>query len=113
MHVMGIKKEIVDEHPWVPLNLYNAFNEAKRLGMRRMENPRIAPVAWYREAWEEQEEILGSDPWEYGITEKNAKQLDMLVGFSHEQGLISRRIPLDELFLKVDQGHKRGHVFRV
>jgi 4,5-dihydroxyphthalate decarboxylase len=36
----------------------------------------------------------------------------MLVGFSHEQGLISRQIPLDELFLNVSQGRKRGHVFR-
>jgi 4,5-dihydroxyphthalate decarboxylase len=37
----------------------------------------------------------------------------MLVRFSHEQGLIGREIPLDELFLDVSQGHKRGHVFRV
>lgn len=113
MHVVGIKKEIVEEHPWVPLNLFLAFNEAKRVGMKRMENPRVAPLAWYREAWEEQEEILGPDPWEHGLTEKNRKQLDMLVRFSHEQGLISRQIPLEELFLPVSQGHKRGHVFRV
>ncbi|MDB5507684.1 MAG: hypothetical protein JWL93_153 [Hyphomicrobiales bacterium] len=113
MHTMGIKKEIVDKHPWVPINLYHAFNEAKALGMKRMENPRVAPLAWYREAWEEQEELMGPDPWENGLTEKNTKQLEMLVRFSHEQGLISRQIPLDELFLDVSQGHKRGHVFRV
>jgi 4,5-dihydroxyphthalate decarboxylase len=112
MHVVGIKKEIVERYPWVPINLYHAFNEAKAAAMRRMENPRIVPLAWYREAWEEQEEILGPDPWEYGLTEQNQKQLDMLVGFSHEQGLISRQIPLDELFLNVSQGRKRGHVFR-
>jgi 4,5-dihydroxyphthalate decarboxylase len=83
------------------------------MGMKRMENPRVAPLAWYREAWEEQEEILGPDPWEYGLTEKNRYQLEMLVRFSHEQGLLSREIPLEELFLPVSQGHKRGHVFRV
>jgi 4,5-dihydroxyphthalate decarboxylase len=113
MHVMGIKKEIIDEHPWVPINLFQAFEKAKALGMRRMENPRVAPLAWYREAWEEQEEILGDDPWEYGLTPRNAKQLEMLAGFAHEQGLTSRQIPLDELFLNVGQGHKRGHVFRI
>jgi hypothetical protein len=37
----------------------------------------------------------------------------MLAGFAHEQGLTSRQIPLDELFLNVGQGHKRGHVFRI
>ncbi|MDB5595164.1 MAG: hypothetical protein JWM36_2125 [Hyphomicrobiales bacterium] len=113
MHTMGIKREIVEKYPWVPINLFHAFNKAKDLGMKRMENPRVAPLAWYREAWEEQEEILGSDPWENGLTEKNTKQLEMLVRFSHEQGLIGRQIPLDELFLDVSQGHKRGHVFRV
>jgi len=80
--------------------------------MRRMENPRVAPLAWYREAWEEQEEILGPDPWEYGLTPNNAKQLSMLAAFSHDQGLSSRLVPLDELFLNVGQGHRRGKVFR-
>ena len=28
--------------------------------MKRMANPRIAPLAWYREAWEEQQEILAA-----------------------------------------------------
>ncbi len=101
MHVMGIRQDIIDAHPWVPVNLYHAFNEAKAIAMKRMENPRIVPLAWYREAWEEQEEILGPDPWQYGLTEGNRAQLEMLVGFSHEQGLISRRIPLDELFVNV------------
>ena len=113
MHVLGIRQDIIDAHPWVPVNLYHAFNEAKAIAMKRMENPRIVPLAWYREAWEEQEEILGPDPWQYGLTEGNRAQLEMLVGFSHEQGLISRRIPLDELFVNVTQGRKRGDEFRI
>jgi len=113
MHVMGIKQEIVDQHPWVPINLFHAFNEAKRLAMKRMENPRIVPLAWYREAWEEQEEIIGDDPWEYGMTERNRNQLEMLVGYSHEQGMMKRRMSVDELFLPVSQGRKRGDEFRI
>ncbi len=113
MHAMGIKREIVEKYPWVPINLYQAFQKAKAIGMKRMVNPRIVPLAWYREAWEEQEGILGPDPWEYGMTEKNRNQLEKLVGYSHEQGMIKRRIPLEELFLSVDQGRKRGEEFRV
>ena len=52
MHVMGLRREIVEQHPWVPVELYKAFEAAKAIGMKRMENPRIAPLAWYREAWE-------------------------------------------------------------
>jgi 4,5-dihydroxyphthalate decarboxylase len=111
MHVLGIRQEIVDKYPWVPVNMYMAFNEAKAIAMRRMENPRIVPLAWYREAWEEQQELIGRDPWEYGLTERNRHNLETLVGYSHEQGLIKRRIPLDELFLSVSQGEGRGEEF--
>jgi 4,5-dihydroxyphthalate decarboxylase len=112
MHVVAIKQEIVERHPWVAINLYKAFDEAKSLAMKRMENPRIVPLAWYREAWEEQERILGKDPWEYGLTERNVKNFERLVTYSHEQGLIKRRPPLDELFLNVSEGRKRDE-FRI
>ena len=111
MHVIGIKQEIVDKYPWVPVNLYQAFNESKAVAMERMENPRIAPIVWYREAWEEQEEIFQSDPWEYGVTDRNRHNLETLVGYSFEQGLIKRKLPLDELFLDVSQGRRRGEEF--
>ncbi|HEY7999569.1 MAG TPA: hypothetical protein VIE87_12165, partial [Pseudolabrys sp.] len=95
------------------VSLYKAFNEAKAIAMQRMQNPRIVPLAWYREAWEEQEEILGADPWEYGLSGKNRKNLETLVGYSHEQGLIKKKPTLEQLFLNVSQGQKRGVEFRI
>ena len=112
MHVMGIKQEIVDRYPWVPINMFHAFNEAKAIAMKRMENPRMVPLAWYREAWEEQEQILGKDPWEYGATDQNRKTMDAITTYCHDQGLINRQIPFDELFAGVFQGRKRGDEFR-
>ncbi|MCK9914304.1 hypothetical protein MXD81_34635 [Microbacteriaceae bacterium K1510] len=108
MHVLGIKQELVERYPWIAPNLYQAFDEAKAIAMKKMRNPRLVPLAWYQEAWEEQERLLGPDPWEYGLGEKNAHNFGTLVGYSHEQGLIDRAIPLDELFLPVSQGRKRG-----
>jgi 4,5-dihydroxyphthalate decarboxylase len=113
MHVLAIRNALVDENPWLAVNLFRAFNEAKAAAMKRMANPRIVPLAWYRDAWEEQERILGPDPWEYGLTGKNPKNLETLVGYSHEQGLIRRRPALEQLFLSVDQGRKRGGEFRI
>lgn len=113
MHVMGIRPSIVERYPWVPINLFQAFNEAKRIAMQRMENPRLVPLAWYREAWEEQLAVLGDDPWAYGLDERNRHNLETVVGYSHQQGLIDRKIPLEELFLDVSQGRKRGDKYRV
>jgi 4,5-dihydroxyphthalate decarboxylase len=78
-----------------------------------MQNPRIVPLAWYRDAWEEQERILGPDPWEYGLTAGNRKNMETLIGYSHEQGLIKKKPALEELFLNVSQGSKRGVEFRI
>ena len=108
MHVMGIKRHIVEQYPWLPVNLYKAFDKAKEIGMKRMFNPRIVPLAWYRHAMEEQKRLLGPDPWEYGLTDKNRNNLDTLVGYSFEQGMLKRRWPLEELFLNMSQGRKRG-----
>jgi len=113
MHVMGLKQEIVDKHPWVPINMFHAFQKAKAIAMARMANPRIVPLAWYREAWEEQEEILGPDPWEYGLGERNRNNVETLAGYSHEQGLTQRRMSADDLFVSVFQGRKRGDEFRI
>jgi 4,5-dihydroxyphthalate decarboxylase len=108
MHVVGIKQEIVERHPWVAINMYKAFERAKALAMERMENPRIVPLAWYREIWEEQEAILGKDPWEYGLTERNRNNFERLATYSVEQGLSKQRLPLDELFLNVSEGRNRN-----
>jgi 4,5-dihydroxyphthalate decarboxylase len=113
MHVMAIRDEILTRHPWVAINMYQAFEKSRKIAMQRMENPRIVPLAWYREAWEEQEEILGSDPWEYGLTDANRHTLNTLAGYSFEQGMIKKQPSLDDLFLDVSQGRKRGHVYRI
>ncbi len=113
MHVLGIKQEIVERHPWVPINMFHAFERAKALAMARMANPRIVPLAWYREAWEEQEQILGPDPWAYGLGEQNRNNIETLAGYSYEQGLTKRRLTADDLFVSVFQGRKRGNEFRI
>ena len=108
MHTIAIKKEILERWPWVASSLYDAFEKAKSLGMKRMENPRVAPLAWYREDWEEQEAILGPDPWHYGLDESNRRTLETIVGYSREQGLIKRAPTLEDLFFETSPGRKRG-----
>jgi 4,5-dihydroxyphthalate decarboxylase len=77
-----------------------------------MENPRIVPLVWYREAWEEQEELVGTDPWEYGNTERNLNNINAIAGYCHEQGLTQKKFTFDDLFAPVFQGRKRGDEFR-
>jgi 4,5-dihydroxyphthalate decarboxylase len=99
MHTTAIKQEIIDRYPWVAINLMQAFEESKKAAYKRMENPRIVPLAWFRSFLEEQEELLGRDPWEYGLGEVNRRSLETLMQYSQEQGLLGRKMSLDELFV--------------
>ncbi len=108
MHVVGIRRDVAERHPWLPIELYKAFDRAKAAGVKRMFNPRVAPLAWWRYAMQEQEKLLGKDPWEYGLTERNRHTLETLIGYSHAHGMLKKRPSLDELFIDVSQGRKRG-----
>ena len=102
MHVTVIRQEIIDQHPWVAASLVRAFDEAKRIAYERVRNPRVVPLAWFSAAWEEQTEILGRDPWIYGLGAANRKNLEAAIRYTRQQGLIRREIPLAELFIDTD-----------
>jgi 4,5-dihydroxyphthalate decarboxylase len=108
MHVTTVKREIVERYPWVATNLVKAFELAKQLAYRRIANPRMIPLAWVRTAVEEQEELLGRDPWAYGLTPANRKNLETVLRYTHEQGLIATKPTLDELFEDTDLGDAAG-----
>lgn len=98
MHTTVIKQEIVDRHPWVPWNLLVAFERAKKVAYEKMENPRRIPHAWFQTADEEQKKILGNDPWEFGLTAANRKNVETLTDYSYRQGITGRKLSIDELF---------------
>ena len=51
MHTTAIKQEVVDKYPWVPINLDASLRGIKKVAYKRMENPRIVPLAWFRHFW--------------------------------------------------------------
>src|SRR5438876_1236762 len=108
MHVTTINQEIVEKYPWVTTNLVKAFEQAKLMAYRRVANPRMVPLAWVRTAVEEQEQLLGRDPWAYGLTPANRKNLETVQRYVHQQGMIGEVRPLDELFEDTDLGDSTG-----
>ncbi|OGQ83049.1 MAG: hypothetical protein A3F90_19950 [Deltaproteobacteria bacterium RIFCSPLOWO2_12_FULL_60_19] len=104
MHTTAIKLDIVERYPWVPTSLFQAFEKAKQAAYKRMENPRRVPLAWFRHTLEEQEDILGQDPWIYGLGEANRKNLKTLMQYSYEQGMIGGKMAVDDLFAKITVG---------
>lgn len=99
MHTVVMKQGIVDQYPWIAKNVQDAFQKAKEMCYRQMEDPRKIALAWVMYYLEEEKRILGHDPWAYGLSQ-NRNNLESLIVYAHEQGLIQRRLELEELFIQ-------------
>lgn len=101
MHTVVIKGEILDANPWVAASVFRAFGAAKAACYEYSGDQRKSSLAWFGQAWDEQREILGADPWPYTL-EGNRKPLETLCRYLLEDGLITKTPRLDDLFLPVD-----------
>src|SRR5438552_2134964 len=101
MHLIVIKTEVLERHPWLAMNLYKAFEEAKRRSIARLSDITAshAPLAWLAPHAERMKGLFGEDFWPYGL-EKNRTTLQAFVDFAFEQGVCHRRLELEELFPK-------------
>ena len=102
MHVVVVRKAIVDKNPFVPTSLYNALNESKNVALRRMKfagaNRYMLP--FLSSDIEEVNQFFGGDPWPYGL-EANRKVLQTLLSYLHEQAMIAQKPPLEQLFAPI------------
>jgi 4,5-dihydroxyphthalate decarboxylase len=99
MHTVVIRRDTMSAHPWIAMNLFTAFEEAKRRSVARALDiiaPRF-PVPWVFEHAARARELFGDDFWPYGI-EPNRPTLEAFLSFAHEQGVCHRPVAVDELF---------------
>ena len=99
MHVLAVKTDVLARYPWLAMNLYKAFDEAKRRSMARFEDitASYAPFAWLRPYSDRMKALFGQDFWPYGL-EPSRKTLEAFLLFAHEQGVCHRRVVPEELF---------------
>jgi 4,5-dihydroxyphthalate decarboxylase len=99
MHVMAIKRAVFEEHPWVAMNLLDAFEAAKQRSMDRMSTLAASrtPIPWAYEAVREARELFGEDWLPYGI-EANRTTLEAFLKFCYEQGTAEVLVSVDDLF---------------
>jgi 4,5-dihydroxyphthalate decarboxylase len=99
MHLIGVKRHLVERHPWLPASLYKAFSEAKKYAMHDVRdiNALLVTLPWLIAEAEESAALMGEDFWRYGVKE-NAKEIEALTRYAHEQGLVSRKLSVEELF---------------
>ena len=105
MHLVAMRRDIYEKHPFVATSLYWALAAAKQHAMHKM---RIQVSLRYMLPWladhvAEIDQVFGGDAFPYGI-EANRPTLNALVQYLHEQALIADPVKVDELFVPLDGG---------
>lgn len=99
MHVVVVRRDVYDRHPWVAQSLYKAFALAKDEARKNLYDSSALRfmLPWLNQQVEEAERLLGVDYWSYGLG-ANHETLATFLRYHHEQGLSARRYRPEELF---------------
>ena len=96
-HHVIIQNRIVKEHPWVPMELYRAFQRSKEIAFQRARQQESSYLYFQNADFQEQAAVFGADPYPFGI--KNMRpMLDRLFQGSLEQGLITKPITAEDVY---------------
>ena len=99
LHIMSLRREVLEHYPWAAMSLFNAFERAKDAAVARMleiETSRL-PLPWGVAHAIDMAEMMGGDIWPYGVV-PNLTTLNAFCRFAHDQYLTPRLLTVDDLF---------------
>ncbi len=108
MHAVVLRQDVIEKYPWAAMNLFKAFEEAKRRSVERVlsSTASAVPVPWCYERARRDLDVFGKEYWPYGI-EPNRTTLEAFLQYADEQGVCHRRMKPEEIFARQVQQHFR------
>jgi len=102
MHLVGIRRSLVEARPELAVAVYRAFIEARRLAMEELQVTTTASanrlhLPWLAAEWEATRALMGDEFWPYGVAENQA-DLKAMCRYAHEQFLAPVEISPEDLF---------------
>jgi 4,5-dihydroxyphthalate decarboxylase len=99
MHLLAVRRHVLDEHPQLADLLMQALTDARDLALHDLSELSAihTTLPWAASYAAEVREVLGDKLWPYGLG-ANRAEIDTLVRYCLEQKLISRHLTADELF---------------
>jgi len=99
MHLLGLRRTLAEQHPWLPAALVKAFEQAKAQALLKLSDTSATKVTlpFVEEQLRAAKRLMGPDFWSYGLA-ANRHVLDSFLQHHHAQGLSSRRLTPEELF---------------
>ncbi|CAB3671375.1 ABC transporter substrate-binding protein [Achromobacter pestifer] len=99
MHMVGIRKSLVKENPWLPVSVYKAFIKAKALATHELNEicHLAVTLPWMVHHLNDTRALMGEDFWPFGL-EANRHTIETFARYHFEQGLSKRQVKPEELF---------------
>ncbi len=99
MHVLGVRRQLADDHPWLPGALLKAFAAAKSMAVQALSDTSATKVTmpFVEDTLRRARSLMGPDLWTYGAG-ANRHVLEAFLTHHHDQGLSPRKVDVEELF---------------
>jgi len=99
MHVVGIRKELAEQHPWLPGAVMKAFEQSKAMALELLGDTSATKVTlpFVEEQLKAARDEMGEDYWSYGVA-PNLATLETFLHHHHRQGLSARKLSVEEIF---------------
>jgi 4,5-dihydroxyphthalate decarboxylase len=99
MHLLGVRRSLAEENPWLPVALQKAFTQSKALAEAALADTSATKVTlpFVEEQLRRVHTHMGKDFWSYGAAE-NAHVLKYFLHQHHAQHLSKRVVEMEELF---------------
>ena len=99
MHLMGLRKDLAEAHPWLVGSLYKAFVEARDVAYQDIAKTAALPnvLPWVNAEVKDTIDLMGPNFWRYGV-EECRHEIEALARYSYNDGLSEKLMTPEELF---------------
>jgi 4,5-dihydroxyphthalate decarboxylase len=99
MHIVAIRTDMIRANPGLPKAVFEMYSKAKQEAYANLETTTALRVSlpWVTQELEDTRRLMGKNYWSYGI-EANRKELELVMRYTFEQGLVKRHLDFEELF---------------
>jgi 4,5-dihydroxyphthalate decarboxylase len=98
MHAVVLRSDLIEQHPWIPKAVFNAYSEAKKMTYADMQQKwYLRTMPWFAQELEATKELMGENFFPYGVA-PNRKALDTMFRYAHEQGFANRQLKIEDVF---------------
>jgi 4,5-dihydroxyphthalate decarboxylase len=98
-HHVIVQNRILREHPWVALELFDAFRRSKEIAYERARRGAATRVYFPGRDFAEQSSVIGEDPYPLGLVAMR-HTIERAIQGSVEQGLLSKPLALDDIYFR-------------